>query len=91
MRSPRVGVLAGTTNLARTLAVELGIRNALELSPKSVHNGSGRGVHLGALLVADECWPPHNDLINRLLPCLEDSGGYIFQIHRIDPKKTGPQ
>lgn len=85
--APPVGVLAMTTNIAKTLAHELGIKNAYALSPKSVVGGAARGWQLQSLLVDDSAWPLHPDVAKDLLPALRDSGGYIMKIQRFDPKK----
>lgn len=81
---PPVGVLAKTQNLARSVANELNIRQAVCLSPGSQ---SGRGYQLAALLVDESAWPMDEPTKREFLPCLAAHRGYVLRLVRFDPMK----
>lgn len=78
---PRVGVLAKSQSLAASLARELGIKNPVLMSMGS---SAGRDMDLRAILVDDSSWPLDLTSRRRLLPCLEESKGYILHVTRHD-------
>lgn len=80
-----VGVLAPTLGLAQSLASEMGIRQPVILSPRSVSLGGCRGSNLAALLVEESSWPLTEEVENALLPCLAQDKGYVLRIRRYEP------
>lgn len=82
--APPVGVLAQTQTIATALAKELGIRNAVLLSPRALRQA--RGVRLQALMVEEGAWPLTEQALTDLLPCLEHYQGYLLRVARFDPK-----
>ena len=84
-RSPPVGVLAKTQNLARSFAREWGIKVSVPFSP--VSEIPDEEIHLSALLVDESAWPLNAETRKKLMPLLERHGGYIIKMCRFDPKR----
>lgn len=80
--SPPVGVLAKTQNLAKSLAQELGIKNAVLMSQGST---AGRGMRMRAIVVDESAWPLTEQTRLSLLPCLDHHKGYLLHVERYDP------
>jgi hypothetical protein len=85
-KTPPVGVLAATQNIARSLVQELGITKPVILGKRS----SIRGLHLSTLLVDDSAWPLTVDEYLELQPCLQREWGYMLHLQRHDLSKWEP-
>jgi Asp/Glu/hydantoin racemase len=86
VKQPPVGVMAANVAIASSIAREMGIKNAVALSPKS--NGA-RGMSLKSLVIDDSCWPLSAIEQANILPALQEYSGYIVRFIRYDPKKQG--
>lgn len=85
-RQPPVGVLARTKGLAVSLAAELGLSNAVPLSPDTLGT-TCRGMALRALLVDDGLWPLSPPHLRVVRPALKLGGGDAMVLNRIDLRR----
>ncbi|QFP94789.1 hypothetical protein SEA_MARSHAWN_2 [Mycobacterium phage Marshawn] len=83
MSAPRVGVVSGGKGRSQAIIAELGLDNAVAISPRV----GGRGFALDVLVLDESCLPLTERAYDELLPTLIASPlGHVYELRR----HTGP-
>lgn len=77
-------IVAQTVVRAMGLSCELGIAEAVLVSPRSVRQGAGRGVVADAILI-DDTAVLDGGTLDELRPALIASGGPVYRLQRVLP------
>ncbi|ASR85206.1 hypothetical protein I5H06_gp03 [Mycobacterium phage SirPhilip] len=84
MMAPRVGVVAGGKGRAHAIIAELGLANAVAISPRGC---TGRGFALDVLVLDESCLPLSERMCGEVMPSLLGSQlGHVYELRR----HTGP-
>ncbi|QAU06421.1 hypothetical protein SEA_KISI_2 [Mycobacterium phage KiSi] len=80
LSKPRVGVVSGGKGRSQEIIAELGLDNAVAISPRGC---TGRGFALDVLVLDESCLPLSERMYDEIMPTLLASPlGHVYELRR---------